>query len=134
MKERYLLMTKRLLVWASGLGSDVPREMRQIFSSALAALLLFLASTTILHGQEAVSTSGSSGSTSSSSSGPTGGPTTTSGTESSLGTSSAPGAVSNAPTAADSMQGGPGSAGVFSPTPIKLYLSLGAGYDDNVNT
>lgn len=32
------------------------------------------------------------------------------------------------------MQNGPGGTGVFSPTPVQIYLSVFGGYDDNVNT
>jgi hypothetical protein len=86
--------------------------------------------------QEAVSSGSGSGGTStssgSSSSSSSGGSTT----DLSAGSSStgAPGAVSNAPSAATAVQSGGGGVGVFSPTPIKLYLSAFGGYDDNVNT
>jgi hypothetical protein len=32
------------------------------------------------------------------------------------------------------MQSGPGGVGVFSPTPVQIYISVFGGYDDNVNT
>jgi hypothetical protein len=85
-------------------------------------------------GQEAIS-SGSSESTSStgSSSAPSsGGSTTDLSASSSSGTST--GAVPIAPSTGSAAQGGAGGAGVFSPTPVKLYLSIFGGYDDNVNT
>jgi hypothetical protein len=81
--------------------------------------------------QEAVSTtttSGTSSSTSASSS------STTSGGELSTGPAGPSAAVTNAPSAATSVQGGPSGVGVFSPTPVKIYLSISGGYDDNVNT
>jgi len=83
--------------------------------------------------QEAVSST-SGGSTSGTSSAPSSGAATT---DLSAGTSAAssPQAVSNAPSATNALQGGGVSGtGVFSPTPVKLYLSLSGGYDDNVNT
>ena len=92
-------------------------------------LLITFTAPHLLHAQEAVSTTsgGSSGTMSASSAAST--------TDLSAGTSTAssPQAVSNAPSAANSVQGGPGS-GVFSPTPVKIYLNLSGGYDDNVNT
>ena len=91
----------------------------------LAALLLLVSRP--LAAQEAVSATGSGAS----SSGPS---TATSDTELTTGTGSSAAAVSNAPTASTSLQGGPGSAGVFSPTPVQIYFSLNGGYDDNVNT
>ena len=32
------------------------------------------------------------------------------------------------------MQTGPSGAGIFSPTPVKIYATISGGYDDNVNT
>ena len=81
-------------------------------------------------GQEAVSTTSES-SSGSSTSGPSSSTSTT--TISSESTSS-PGAVSNAPSAESSLQGGPGGVGVFSPTPVQIYVSVFGGYDDNVGT
>jgi hypothetical protein len=84
--------------------------------------------------EEVTSTSGTgSESTASSTAGPSTGTTTGPSATTNFSSSAAPGAVSNAPNAAAAMQG-PGGVGVFSPTPIKLYLSVIGGYDDNVNT
>lgn len=79
--------------------------------------------------QEAVSTiaSGGTGSSSTSATSSTG-----STTEISTGTSST--GVSNAPTAETGIQSSPGGSGVFSPTPVKIYITVSGGYDDNVNT
>jgi hypothetical protein len=106
--------------------------MRQL-SVKLAALILISAWPQFARAQEAVSSTGTSGGSTSSSSATSSGGSTT---ELSAGSASttAPGAVTNAPTAASSVQGGPGGVGVFSPTPIKLYLNIFGGYDDNVNT
>lgn len=80
--------------------------------------------------QEAVSatsTSGTSSSTSASSSS-----TTTN--ELSTGTTAPSAALTNSPSAATSLEGGPAGVGVFSRTPVQIYATISGGYDDNVNT
>jgi len=121
---------KRLRVCCASLGSArAPLMRRQL----LIALILTCVSAwpQDSRAQEAVSsTSGGTSGTSNASS------SATSTTDLSAGTSSAssPQAVSNAPSAANSLQTAPGGSGVFSPTPVQLYLSVFGGYDDNVNT
>jgi hypothetical protein len=94
-------------------------------------LLSLAATSQLLRAQETASPT--SGASSGISSAPSSAATTT---DLSAGTSTAasPQAVSNAPSAASSLQGGASGTGIFSPTPVKIYLSLAGGYDDNVNT
>src|ERR1044072_5348002 len=85
--------------------------------------------------QETSSTSGSSSTSSQSTS--TSGPSSLgSTTDISAGSSStsSQGSASTAPSATTGTQAGSGGVGVFSPTPIKIYLNTFAGYDTNVNT
>jgi hypothetical protein len=122
-------MTMRLRVSCSSLGSNgVAGTMRRLPISLL-PLIAFVGWTHTSIAQEAVSTTTSGGTGSSSTSAPSSAGSTT---EISTGTS--PAGVSSAPSAESSMQRGPGGAGVFAPTPVKIYANLSAGYDDNVNT
>src|SRR4051794_34419996 len=126
------IMTNRLLVTCSSLGSHRALQLMRRSSIAIATLISIAASSEFANAQEAVSSTSGSGTTSTSSSGASSAGSTT---ELSAGstTASSPGAVSNAPSAATSVQGGPGGVGVFSPTPIKLYLNIFGGYDDDLN-
>ncbi len=131
----FLVLTKRLRVSCSSLGSDrVPRTMRRISITA-ATLLSIAAWPQVIHAQEAATSTsaGSSSESTSSSNGPSGIGTTTDLSATSSSTTAAPEAVSSAPTAATTGQATSGP-GVFSPTPIKLSLNILGGYDDNVNT
>jgi hypothetical protein len=96
----------------------------------IVALPLFIDLQSSARAQEAVSatsTSGTSSSTSAASSS-----TTT--TDLSTGTTAPSAAVTNSSGAASATQTGPSGAGVFSPTPVKIYATISGGYDDNVNT
>ena len=108
-----------------------PRDpiMSQRLIASLAAIFLAAAAEHSL-AQEAVSTTSGSG-VSSSTSGPSSAsaPATT---ESSGTTTTISGAASS--TAAPPLQSAPSGSGVFSPTPIKAYIVLYGGYDDNINT
>ena len=84
----------------------------------------------VVRAQEAVSTTTTSGSSSSTSA--TSSATTTG--ELSTETNAPSSAVTNAPSAATAVQGGPSGASVFSPTKVKIYVTISTGYDDNVNT
>lgn len=123
-------VTNRLLVSCSSLGSNrVPRTMTRLPIAILT--LIAIATGQLLRAQEAISSTGSS------STGTENAPSSAAATtDLSTGSSSAssPQAVSSAPSAADSVQGGPSGTGVFSPTPIKIYLNVAGGYDNNVNT
>jgi hypothetical protein len=103
--------------------------MKQL-SAFLSTLILLVAMPHLLRAQEAVSTTTTSGSSSSTSA--TSSATTTG--EFSTGTSAPSSAVTNAPSAATAVEGGPSGVGVFSPTPVKIYVTMSVGYDDNVNT
>jgi hypothetical protein len=81
-----------------------------------------------LRAQEAVSSTSTSGpSTSAASSSATT-------TDLSTGTTAPSAAVTNSSGAASATQTGASGAGVFSPTPVKIYATISGGYDDNVNT
>jgi len=124
-------MTNRLPVSCSSLGSNRPgRKMKRLPILCLTGIFLVGWSQTS-GAQEAVSNT-SEGSTTSS----TGAPASASSTGAfSAGTSgTGPTSVSNAPSAAGALQGGPGSVGVFTPTPVKIYASISGGYDDNLST
>ena len=124
-----VLATNRLPVSCSSLGSK-PRDpiMSRRLTASLAAIFL-IAGTEYTLAQEAVSTTSGSGA-STSTSAPSSA-TTTATTESS-GATTISGAASS--TAAPQLQSAPSGSGVFSPTPVKIYLTLYGGYDDNVNT
>lgn len=132
--RRFPLMTNRLRVFRSSLGSNsAGRTMRRL-SIAGATLVAIAAWPQVVRGQEAVSTSSSATtSESTSASAPSSAGSTT---ELSAGssTTTSPGAVSNAPSAATGVQTAPGGTGVFSPTPIKFHINIFGGFDDNVNT
>jgi hypothetical protein len=124
---------------ALGVCAFVGREMKntekikftlQRMFVLVAALLLFIDLQSPAPAQEAVSstsTSGTSSSTSAASS-------STTATDLSTGTTAPSAAVTNSPSAATAVQSGPSGAGVFSPTPVKIYATISEGYDDNVNT
>jgi hypothetical protein len=110
----------------SSLGSNrITRAMKQL-SALLSTLILLVTVPQLLRAQEAVSTTTSTSGSSSSTSATTTG-------ELSTETSAPSSAVTNAPSAATAVQGGPSGVGVFSPTPVKIYATLSTGYDDNVN-
>ena len=105
------------------------RQMRRL--ATLLPLLFFLgAAPQMSRAQEAVSTTSTSGTTSSS----TAPSTSTTTSELSTGTTAPPAAVTNSSTATTGLEGGPSGVGVFSPTPVKIYLAISGGYDDNVST
>src|SRR5690242_8253879 len=82
--------------------------------------------------QEAVSTTSSSGT----STGPTSSSSSleSSSTLSPTATSSAPEAVTSSGTATPAVERASSSTGVFAPTPVKIYVTVSGGYDDNVST
>ncbi len=129
--NRDSMKTNRLRVSCSSLGSTaLVKVMRRLPTRLLMLNLVAVWAAQTSLAQEAVSTTGG-GSTGGSTGGSSASATST--TELSTGTGSSP-AVSSAPTATSSMQSGPGGVGVFSPTPVRIYLSVFGGYDDNVNT
>jgi Putative beta-barrel porin 2 len=98
--------------------------------SILLLALFFLALVPLIsQAQEAVSTSSSSTSSSTTSTS-----SSTSTVDVSAETNAPSAAVTNAPSAETSVQGGPSGVGVFSRTPVKIFASISGGYDDNVNT
>src|SRR5207302_9663681 len=112
--------TRALRVSCSSLGSKPlgpTLEMRRL-SVVLLALFFLVAWPRMAFAQEAVSTTTTSGTSSSTS---TSSSSTTSGGELSTGPAGPSAAVTNAPSAATSVQGGPSGVGVFSPTPVKIY-------------
>jgi hypothetical protein len=122
-------MTMRLLVSCPSLGSNgAAGTMRRLLIAVL-TLIAFASWAQLSPAQEAVSTTTSGGTGSSSTSASSSAESSTD-----LSTGTSPSGVSNAPTPESSIQGGPRTGGVFSPTPVKIYANLSAGYDDNVNT
>jgi len=103
------------------------REMRRL-SALLSAILLLSAWSSTLPAQEAVSSTSTSGPSTSAAS------SSTTTTDLSTGTTAPSAAVTNSSGAASATQTGPSGAGVFSPTPVKIYATISGGYDDNVNT
>ena len=95
----------------------------------VAALLLFIDLQSPAPAQEAVSSTSTSGTSSS-----TNAPSATTTSDLSTGAAAASAAVTNSPSAATAVQSGPSGAGVFSPTPVKIYATISSGYDDNVST
>jgi Putative beta-barrel porin 2 len=122
-------MIMRLLVFCSSLGSNGAAGAMTRLQILLLTSIAFAVFAQSAPAQEAVSTTTSSGTGSSSTSATS---STGSTTEISTGTSST--GVSNAPTAETGIQSSPGGSGVFSPTPVKIYITVSGGYDDNVNT
>jgi putative beta-barrel porin BBP2 len=101
-----------------------------LFLLAVAVFLAVEAQPTV-RAQEAVSTtttSGSSTTTSSATGTNSGEPTLSSGSGGSSG------AVTNSATSGPTLATNPSGTGVFSPTPVQIYLTISGGYDDNVNT
>ena len=97
------------------------------------AVVSFLVGSPFGRAQEAVSTTSSNTSTSATSS------TSSTASESSANfsttaTTSAPEAVTTSGTATPTADRAPSGTGVFSPTPVKLYVTVSGGYDDNVST
>ena len=80
--------------------------------------------------QEAVSTTTTSGSSSTQ----TSSSAAATGTGTFQGASTPSNAVTGSATGAPTLERNPSGAGVFSPTPIKIYATISGGYDDNVNT
>jgi Putative beta-barrel porin 2 len=95
----------------------------------VAALLLFIDLQSPAPAQEAVSSTSTSGTSSSTSA-----PSATTTSDLSTETTAPSAAVTNSSGAASAMQTGPSGAGVFSPTPVKIYATISGGYDDNVST
>jgi len=85
-----------------------------------------------LRAQEAVSTTSSSESTTTSSTSTTSAAEPA--TDFSTSTSTAPAAAASSAANAPTLQQNPSGTGVFAPTPLKIYATLTAGYDDNVTT
>ena len=92
--------------------------------------LVFFASASFVPAQEALTPTTSSGSTSTSSS------TETTSTAPTTETSTVPTTTTATSTtvATENTASRGNGVGVFSKTPVKIYLSLSEGYDDNVNT
>lgn len=84
--------------------------------------------------QEAVSTTGSSDSTQTSSTSSFG--STEPSADLSTSTTNTPSVTTSgtATAAAPAVQANPSGAGVFAPTPVKIYVTVAGGYDDNVTT
>jgi hypothetical protein len=80
-----------------------------------------------LRAQEAVSATSTSGTSTSAAA------SSTTTTDLSTETTAPSAAVTNSSSAASAVQTGPSGAGVFSPTPVKIYATISSGYDDNVN-
>ena len=112
---------------------DGHRHMRQtpplVFLLGVIALL-FVARFTAT-AQEAVSSTTSSGGTATSSTSATG--SAEAGSNLSGTTNPAPTAVTGSTGSTPTLERGPSGTGVFSPTPVHLYLTAVGGYDDNVN-
>lgn len=103
--------------------------MIRLLTASLAVLFL-AGATEYSRAQEAVSTTSGGGAASSTSAPSSSSAPTT--TESSNPTATISGAASS--TAAPTLGSAPSGTGVFSQTPVKIYLTLFGGYDDNVNT
>jgi len=82
--------------------------------------------------QEAVSTTTSSGGSAASSTSVTG--SAEAGSSLSDTTNTPPAAVTGSTGSTPALERTPSGAGVFSPTPLKVYATLSGGYDSNVNT
>src|SRR5438128_199851 len=95
-------------------------------SALLSATLLLSAWSSTLRAQEAVSNTSTSGPSTNAAS------SSTTTTDLSTGTTAPSAAVTNSSGAASAA--GPSGAGIFSPTPVKIYATISGGYDDNVNT
>src|SRR2546430_13715019 len=95
-------------------------------SALLSATLLLSAWSSTLRAQEAVSNTSTSGPSTSAAS------ASTTTTDLSTGTTAPSAAVTNSSGAASAA--GPSGAGIFSPTPVKIYATITGGHHHNVPT
>lgn len=100
----------------------------------IAATVVCLELPSAARAQEAVSTTSSSESTSASSTSATGPAETGPDLSTTTNTITPPAAVNSSGTNTPTAERNPSGAGVFAPTPVKIYATVSGGYDDNVTT